>query len=429
MWLLYQLATTVALILAAPFLLLGRRGHYLPTIQGRLGLAHPPPAGEQPLWIHAVSVGEVGVADTLIQALPKELPLLVTTVTPTGQARAKARLADRATVTYLPFELGCVVRRFYDRFTPRGLVLVEGDLWPLVLREAKRRQLPVVVVNGRVGDSSYRRMHRLRGLLSPLFGPVRRFAVQGARDRRRLEDLGVEPQRIAETGSLKFDTPPPPQAPAAEQLVRRLADGRPVLLAGSTMAGEEAAALAGLSGAGGGDAALLVIAPRHPERWDEVAQLLAQQKVDFTRRSEPAAGGRPAVLLLDSLGELAGLYRLASAAFIGGTLVPTGGHNPLEAARFAVPVAVGPSMENFADIAARFDDDSAWARVSDGVVLGEVWRRWLAAPDEAAALGERGRQLVEANRGALQRTLELLAPLTGEAPPTGTPLTGAEPSP
>ena len=418
MWLLYQLATTVALILLAPFLLLGRGGHYLPTVRGRLGLRHPPPPGERPLWIHAVSVGEVSVADTLIQALPKELPLLVTTVTPTGQARAQASLGNRATVAYLPFELGPVVRSFYKRYAPRGLVLVEGDLWPLVLREAKRRRLPVMVVNGRVGKNSHRRMRRFKRLLGPLFGPVRRFAVQGERDRRRLEDLGVEPQRITETGSLKYDTPAPPPAAEAEELVRRLADGRPVLLAGSTMSGEEEAALAGLAGAGGGEAALLVIAPRHPERWDAVAQLLGERKLEIARRSDPGVGGRPSVLLLDSLGELAGLYRLADAAFIGGTLVPTGGHNPLEAARFAVPVVVGPSMENFADIASRFDDERAWARVADGAELGEIWRQWLAAPDEARALGERGRQLVEANRGALGRTLELLAPLidNGAAP-------------
>ena len=416
MWLLYQLATTAALILLAPFLLLARGGHYRPTLRGRLGWERRPAPGRRPLWIHAVSVGEVAVADTLIRALPAELPLLVTTVTPTGQARARARLGERATVAYLPLEIGPVVRRFFDLYEPRGLVLVEGDLWPLVLRETRRRDLSVVVVNGRVGEASYRRMRRLRRLLGPLLGPVRRFAVQSDRDRRRLEDLGVEPERIVETGSIKFDTPEPPPADEAERLVRRLAGGRPVLVAGSTMAGEEAAVLAALTDAGGGQRPLLVLAPRHPERWEEVARLLNERGLATARRSDPAADGRPAVLLLDSLGELAALYRLAAGAFIGGTLVPTGGHNPLEAARFAVPVAVGPSMENFADIAARFDAEEAWARVADGAALGRVWRRWLAAPDEAAALGERGRRLVEANRGALARTVDLLAPLTGAAP-------------
>ena len=417
MWLLYQLATMVALVVVGPFLLLGRGRHYLPTVRGRLGLAAPDGPAGRPLWIHAVSVGEVGVAATLARALPPELPLLLTTVTPTGQARARAALGDRAAVTYLPFELAVPVRRLFDRYAPRALVLVEGDLWPLVLREARRRELPVMVVNGRVGDRSFRRMRRLRPLLAPLLRPVGRFAVQGAGDRRRLEELGVTPERIVETGNLKFDSPEPAASPEAEALVRRLAGGRPVLIAGSTMAGEEEAALSGLHGAGGREAALLVLAPRHPERWDEVARLLARRGLATARRSAPGGEGRPAVLLLDSLGELAALYRLAAGAFIGGTLAPTGGHNPLEAARFGVPVAVGGSMENFADIAARFDEERAWRRVADGRELGAVWRAWLDEPAEAATLGERGRRLVEANRGALARTLELLAPLTAAPGP------------
>ncbi len=415
MWLLYQLAMTAALMAAAPWLLIRRGGHYLPTVRGRLGLEPAPPRAGRPLWIHAVSVGEVGVAATLVRELPEELPLLITTVTPTGQARARARFGERATVAYLPLELAPVVRRFFERHSPRALVLVEGDLWPLVLREARRRRLPVAVVNGRVGDRSYRRMRRLRPLLGPLLEPVQRFAVQGGGDRRRLEELGVEPERIVETGNLKFDSPEPPPAAAAEALVRRLAAGRPVLVAGSTMAGEEAQVLEAFAAAGGGEAALLVLAPRHPERWSEVGRLLERRGAAAARRSD-GHGKRPQVLLLDSLGELAGLYRLAAGAFIGGTLVPTGGHNPLEAARFGVPVAVGPSMENFADIAAAFDEAGAWLRVADAAALGTAWRRWLAAPDAAAELGARGRRLVEANRGALERTVGLLAPILREPP-------------
>ncbi len=407
MWLLYQLATAAVLALAGPFLLLGRARHYLPTLRGRLGRGLPPPSGPAPLWIHAVSVGEVGVAATLVRALPAGLPLVVTTVTPTGQARARAAFGERATVTYLPFELAGPVRRFYRRYSPRALVLVEGDLWPLVLREARRRRLTVMVVNGRISDRSYRRLRLLRRWLSPLLDPVTRFAVQGATDRRRLERLGVAPERIVETGNLKFESPEPPRQPEVEELVERLAGGRPVLVAGSTMAGEDEQVVAAHAAAGGGADALLVLAPRHPERWSEVAELLTRLGVDAARRSE-RPDGRPAVLLLDSLGELAGIYRLAFGAFIGGTLVATGGHNPLEPARFGVPVAVGRSMENFADIAAGFDADGAWRRVDSGGELGAVWRDWLAQPAAAAALGERGRRLVAANRGALERTLRVV---------------------
>ncbi len=234
-------------------------------------------------------MGEVGVAAALARALPPEVPLLVTTVTPTGQEQARKAFAGRAGVAYLPFDLGFAVRRFFRRHQPRALVLVEGDYWPLVLREARRRGLPIAVVNGRVGDRGFRRMRRLRPLLGPLFAGVGRFGVQSGADRDRLLELGVDPGRVAVTGNLKYESPEPARKPELEEALRALAGGRPVLLAGSTMAGEEAMVLDAFQAAGGGDRALLVIAPRHPERWNEVDALLA-----FPRRPErPPSGGPP----------------------------------------------------------------------------------------------------------------------------------------
>jgi 3-deoxy-D-manno-octulosonic-acid transferase len=410
-WGLYQLATAAALVLAGPFLLARRGSHYLPTLPGRLGRSVEAAGTRRALWLHAVSVGEAGVAATLARALPPEIPLLVTTVTPTGQERARAAFAGRAGVDYLPFDLGFAVRRFFRRHEPRALVLVEGDYWPLLLREARRRGLPVAVVNGRVGDRSFGRMRRLRRLLGPLFSAVGHFGVQSPRDRERLIELGIEPGRIAVTGNLKYESPEPPRKPELEEALRGLAAGRPILLAGSTMAGEEAAVLDTCREIGGGERALLVLAPRHPERWNEVDALLRARRTDFARRTELPDAGRPAVVLLDSLGELAGLYRLAAAAFIGGTLVPTGGHNPLEAARFGVPVAVGPSMHNFRDMAEAFDQAGAWRRVADARELAAVWREWLDDPETARAVGGHALRLVEENRGALARTLEMLAPV------------------
>jgi 3-deoxy-D-manno-octulosonic-acid transferase len=412
LWLLYQLAMGAALGLAGPFLIARRGKHYLPTLSGRLGRSSGPPATRGALWIHAVSVGEVGVAATLVKGLPVGTPVLITTVTPTGQARARALFKEGPVdVAYLPFDLGFAVRRFFDRFAPRALVLVEGDYWPLVLRAARRRGLPVAVVNGRVGDRSFGRMRRLGRLLGPLFSPVERFGMQGAADLERLTALGVPAERITVTGNLKYETPEPPRKPEVEAALRQLADGRPVLLAGSTMPGEEEQVVAAWERAGGPGRALLVIAPRHPERWDEVDALLRSRGLDTIRRSTFPATGRPAVVLLDSLGELAGLYRLAAAAFIGGTLVPKGGHNPLEAARFGVPVAVGPSMENFREMAGQFDRSGAWRRAADAEALGDAWKEWLDDPEAARAQGERAARLVEENRGALERTLALLAPL------------------
>jgi 3-deoxy-D-manno-octulosonic-acid transferase len=426
-WGLYQLATGAALALAGPFLLLRRGKHYLPTLPGRLGRLGDTagePAQRGALWIHAVSVGEVGVAATLARALPPEIPLLVTTVTPTGQARAKALFGDgaarRAEVAYLPFDLGFAVARFYERFAPRALILVEGDYWPLVLREAHRRGLPVAVVNGRVGDRSFRRMRRLRPLLGPLFAAVGRFGVQSAADRDRLTALGLPADRITVTGNLKYESPEPPSKPDLEATLRTLAAGRPILLAGSTMPGEEEKVLAAWELAGGGDRALLVLAPRHPERWNEVDNLLRARNVDFVRRTHlPPPPARPDLILLDSLGELAALYRLAAGAFIGGTLVPKGGHNPLEAARFGVPVAVGPSMENFRDIADQFDRAAAWQRAADAEALGRIWKSWLDDPAAAREQGERAAELVEENRGALERTMKMLGTVMGSLTEAG----------
>jgi 3-deoxy-D-manno-octulosonic-acid transferase len=419
-WVLYQLAAGVALLTAGPFLLARRGGHYWSALPGRLGKVPSPEEDRVDgggLWVHAVSVGEVGVAATLARALPSALPLVVTTVTPTGQARARAVFSGRAgaAVAYLPFELGFAVRRFYARFAPRALVLVEGDLWPLVLREARRRNLPVAVVNGRVSDRSFRRMRRLRPLLGPLLSGVDRFGVQTAEDREKLLELGVPPARVTVTGNLKYESPEPERRPALEGEIARLAAGRPVLLAGSTMAGEEEIVLDAFARLGGGDRALLVLAPRHPERWDEVDRLLGARGLARVRRSGwgegPSPGPPPAIILLDSLGELAGLYSQAAVAFVGGTLVPTGGHNPLEPARFSVPTAVGPSMDNFRDMAERFDRAGAWHRVADAAGLAAAWGGWLADPAAARAVGERAAGLVAENRGALAATLELLRPV------------------
>jgi 3-deoxy-D-manno-octulosonic-acid transferase len=405
-WGFYQLATAVALVAAGPFLLARRGSHYLPTLGGRLGRAAGPAPAPGALWLHAVSVGEVGVAATLARALPPEVPLLITTVTPTGQERARAAFAGRAEVAYLPFELGFAVRRFFRRHQPRALVLVEGDYWPLVLREARRRHLAVAVVNARVGDRSFARMRRLRPLLGPLFAGVGRFGVQSGQDRDRFLALGVDPGRVAVTGNLKYETPEPPAKPELEDALRSLAGGRPILLAGSTMAGEEEQVLDAFHLLEG--QAMLVLAPRHPERWNEVEALLRSRGEDAVRRTALPAEGHPAVILLDSLGELAGLYRLAAAAFIGGTLAPTGGHNPLEAARFGVPLAVGPAMHNFREMAEAFDRAGAWKRVGSAGELGAAWREWLERPEAGRETGAHALRLVEENRGALARTIEML---------------------
>jgi 3-deoxy-D-manno-octulosonic-acid transferase len=420
MWLLYQAGTALVLLLAGPFLLARRGSHYLATLPGRLSrYPRRPASAGGGLWIHAVSVGEVAVAATLARGLPEALrPRLVTTVTPTGQQRALAAFGSER-VAYLPFELGFAVRRFFSCFQPAALVLVEGDYWPLVLRAARRRGLPVAVVNGRMSERSFRRMRWLQrclpAALETLLGGVDGFGVQTAGDRDRLLALGVPAARITVTGNLKYDTPEPALAAELAALVEARAAGRPILVAGSTMEGEEEAVAEALERLGT-ERALLVLAPRHPERWDGVERALRARGLRVARRSAKSpAGEAPDVLLLDTLGELAAVYRLARAAFIGGTLVDTGGHNPLEPAVFGVPVYVGPSMHHFQEMADAFDQAQAWFRVHDAETLAAAWRRALDGDAEAARRGERGRALIADNRGATARTLALLMPLLAPA--------------
>lgn len=414
MWILYQTVVALALAVAGPVLIARRGRHYLATLRGRLGGYHGRPV-EGPLWIHAVSVGEARVGATIARRLPAEWPLLMTTVTPTGQQQAASLCGDRAATAYLPFELGFAVRRFLRRFRPRALMLVEGDYWPLVLRHVRRRAMPVVVVNGRFGDRSFGRLRRVPRLARWLLESVDHFAVQTTDDRDRLLDLGIAADRVTVTGNLKFDAADPQLLPAVEALLAAAAGDRPILVAGSTMAGEEERVLEAFAAAGGGRRALLVLAPRHPERWGEAETAARQAGYSTMRRSTLPPDSSPDVVLLDSLGELAALYRLAAAAFVGGTLVPTGGHNPLEPAVHGVPLAVGPSMDSFRQIARAFDQAQAWRRVEDAEDLGRFFRLAVDDPDALRALGTRGRELVAANRGAAARTLAAVMPSLGEA--------------
>ena len=423
MWFLYQLAMAAGLGVAAPVLLARRGRHYLPTLPARLGRL-PEARGTRPLWLHAASVGEAGVAATLARALPPDLDLVVTTVTPTGQAAAKRLFeplgADgrNVVVTYLPFDLGLLVGRFLDRYAPRALILFESELWPLLLRDCRRRSIPVAVLNARISDRSYGRMKRAGRLYRRfLLDPLGRLGAQSPQDEERLLSLGAGRERTSMTGNLKFDTPEPAPVAGLEDALRDLAGNRPILIAGSTMPGEEPIVLDAFERLD--REALLVLAPRHPERFDEAWREVEERSLSAIRRSRmDAAGGTaprpaspPGIVLLDSLGELASIYRLASAAFIGGTLVPTGGHNPIEAARFGVPVIVGPSMENFRRIARDFEAASGLTLAADGEVLTEAWRRFLDEPDQAAAQGRRGMAIVDRNRGAVERSVELLSEL------------------
>jgi 3-deoxy-D-manno-octulosonic-acid transferase len=368
------------------------------------------------VWIHAASVGEVQLAATLVRALRSrdpELPLLITAFTPTGAARAAA-LAPQVTVRALPYDLPGSVERFLARTEPRLAIVLETELWPTLFEGCRRRGIPLIIANARLSE---RTAHRYRRF-GALFAPALRCAVIAARsseDAERFRSIGAQAALTHVTGNLKFDyTLPPDIDVRARELRARYADGRPLWVAGSTHEGEDSAMIAAHARVRARlPEAVLVLAPRHPQRFESVAAALSAQGAPYVRHShspDPAAAAKASVVLLDTLGELLEFYAAADAAFVGGSLVPIGGHNLLEPAALGRPVATGPSDFNAAEIARLLLEGGAARRVHDAQDLGECMLEWLGDPRERARVGGLGRAAVEANRGALERLLGLLGP-------------------
>ncbi len=373
------------------------------------------PLAGRPVWIHAASVGEVQAASTLVKALRTrrpDLPILLTAFTPTGAARA-ASLGPGVTVRYLPYDLPGSVRRFLDRARPRLALILETELWPTLFRQCHRRGIPLIIASARLSHRSQRRYRRFGSLLrEALRGVV--IAAQSETDAARFLAIGADPQRTHVSGNLKFDCTVAPDIGVRGARLRALyAPGRPLWVAGSTHEGEEAVMLAAhrrVCAAQPG--ALLVIAPRHPQRFETVAALLAQQGVPHVRHSRSAQSVQSAqVLLLDTLGELIDFYAAADAAFVGGSLVPVGGHNLLEPAALGRPIVTGPHQFNAADIAQLLVARGAVQFVRDEAELAATLIAWLSDPTQRAQVGARGQAVVAENRGALERVLALITPL------------------
>jgi 3-deoxy-D-manno-octulosonic-acid transferase len=419
MYFLYSWMLAAALVLSSPYLLLKglRQSKYLHSLRERLGRL--PEALRQPargaLWIHAVSVGEALAVAPLVVELRRCLPgrkILVTTTTRTGQEVAAKKLGADATF-YFPLDFAFACRRALEAVKPALVVIAETEIWPNFLREARRVGARVVFVNGRLSDCSFAGYRRVRFFLRRVLQNVDAFLMQSEEDARRLRELGAPAERVAVGGNLKFDLPEPARPAFLRELESRQ---QPVVVAGSTLAGEEEKLLDALRLCGevGGRRSLLVLAPRHPERFEAVAALLEARGVTFLRRSrETAWNGRADVVLLDTLGELAGTYAAATVAFIGGSLVPAGGHNPIEPALWAKPVVFGPSMENFRGIARALLDAGAAFQVRSADELGIVLGALLADPAACRRAGVAGRALVERERGAAARSAERIAALLG----------------
>jgi 3-deoxy-D-manno-octulosonic-acid transferase len=415
---LYLLAVYLtAPIISAVLLARGLRDRsYWSNFGERFGLG--PRRAPHGVWVHAVSVGEVQACAPLVTALYRrhpDLPLTVTTFTPTGAARARALFGNIAEVRYVPYDLPGAVRRFLKRVDPQLAVIFETELWPNLYRECGRRRVPLVLASARISERSLGRYRRLGALFRDALSQASIVAAQGEADAARFRELGADAGSTHVTGNLKFDFELPEDLPERGRRLRRhYARGRPLWVAGSTREGEEAAVLAAQRQVRATHAdALLVIAPRHPARFDEVAQLIAQGGEGFARRSdgERADDEEAAVLLLDSLGELLEFYAAADVAFVGGSLVPVGGHNLLEPAALGVPVLTGPHNFNAADVARLLIARGAAEVVHDAQELGARVSALLSDPAERERIGGCGRASVEGSRGALERLLALIEPL------------------
>lgn len=424
MYVLYSIVLALGLAALSPWLLLrnGPDGRYTRFLGERFGGVRPVPGPGAPIWIHAVSVGEALAVERLIAQLRQRFPqrpVVLSVTTATGRAVAERRIAADA-IIYFPLDFRFAVRRALAAIRPHLVLIAETEIWPNFLREAAARSIPVVFINGRISGRSYARYRLARRLLRPTLARASVFLMQTRTDADRILDLGAAPERVQVAGNLKFDLIPPEQPAFLRTLRAALATSgiEQVLVAGSTMEGaadsEEVIVLAAyrevLARIAAPERVLLVLAPRHPQRFEQAAAALQASDLPWTRRSRlevlpPPPGG---VLLLDSLGELASVYQLAAAAFIGGSLVPHGGHNILEPAYWGTPVVFGPHMENFALIAEQFLAAGAAQRVASGLELARVWQRLLEDPAERERIGSAGRRLLESQRGATSRALDVI---------------------
>jgi 3-deoxy-D-manno-octulosonic-acid transferase len=423
MYALYSALLSLFLLLTLPYWLLQmlRHGKYRAGLAQRLGRVPPALAvpNQPTIWVHAVSVGEVVAASGVVAGLKEKFPshrVLVSTTTSTGQKLA-ARHFGAENVFYFPLDFGFAIRPWLAALHPELVVVAETEFWPNFLRLAKRGGARLAVINGRISDRSLSGYNRLRFWLPRILDPVTLFLAQTEEDRRRLIEIGVPERKVAVAGNLKFDVAPPPPPAIVESLRQNLgrSGAGPVLVCGSTLEDEEGPLLSAFRNVlANHPKAVMVLAPRHPERFAAVDELVEKLGFRCWRRSlwggEPATGG---VFLLDSIGELAALYSLATVAFVGGSLVPRGGHNILEPALYGVPIVTGNHYENFRDIVDFFLSRKA-VRVVGVAELPLAFMELIENREERERLGQNALAALESQRGATARTVSALVSLAGK---------------
>ncbi len=419
----YSLLVALAMLVSSPYWLYQvlRHGKYRSGFLQRMGgvparlLRDPGSQSQRVIWVHAVSVGEVLAVSGLVQEMRRRFDhrVLVTSTTDTGQALARKRFGEE-NVFYFPMDFSFSIRPYLRALRPELIVLAETEFWPNFLRLADASGARIAVVNGRISDRSWPRYRRFRWALGKMLAHVELFLAQTEQDSNRLRAIGAPAGRVQVTGNLKFDVSAPAPPAVLERLRQSLAAEKtgPVLVCGSSVEGEEPLLLKAFQNLKEQyPGVVMILAPRHPERFAEVGSLIAAAGLPLFRRSRwqgEALAGR--VLLLDSVGELAALYALADLAFVGGSLVPRGGHNIIEPAQHGLAIVVGTHTENFRDIVSLFQGRDA-VRIVGPDELSATFSRLLANEAERRALGKRALETVQAQTGATLRTVDALEKL------------------
>jgi 3-deoxy-D-manno-octulosonic-acid transferase len=423
---LYSSVLALAMLFSLPYWLyqILRHGKYRSGLAERLGkvparISAGGSGTQRVIWVHAVSVGEVLAVAGLVAEMRRALPqyrVMISTTTDTGQDLARKRFGEDS-VFYFPMDFAFAIRPYLQALKPELVVLAETEFWPNFLRLVHANGSQIAVVNARISNRSWPRYRRFRWALRRMLVHVGLFLAQTKEDADRLQSIGADSRRVQVTGNLKFDVSLPASPPIVESLRRALAAERagPVLVCGSTVEDEEPPLLKAFENVRVGHPwAVMILAPRHPERFDAVAMLLQQMGIPWHRRTlwagEPLAGG---VLLVDSIGELAALYGLADVAFVGGSLVPRGGHNIIEPAQHGVAIVTGNHTENFRDIISRFQSQDA-VRIVGVAELPLMLMQVLENDGERLALGRRAKETIESQAGATARTLQALQGLLGQ---------------
>jgi 3-deoxy-D-manno-octulosonic-acid transferase len=419
MYIVYSLLLWGAALLSLPWWLVQmlRLGKYRSGLPERLGFVPDPLKTVKPgcIWVHAVSVGEVLAVSQLVAELQKKYPerqILVSTTTATGQSLARQRFSEKR-VFFMPLDFGFAVRRYLTALRPQLIVIAETEFWPNLLHLARKQQASLAIVNARISDRSFPRYRRFGWFFRRVLAEVDLFLAQTAEDAQRLREIGAATGRVQVSGNLKFDVRPNPQPALVNGLRVALGEDSPVIVCGSTAEGEEGPLLQAFKSVQEKfPAAIMVLAPRHPERFEKVAAMIAAAGFAVQRRSSwsPPQPVRSGIFLLDSVGELAAVYELAHIAFVGGSLVPTGGHNILEPAQYGAAIVVGPHTFNFREIVSIFEQGGA-IRIVTAETLGPQFLALLGQPQERERLGGLARELFAKHAGATRRTLEALAPL------------------